>query len=81
MSARASHGRGRGLPDLNQCRAKWAGFGEYVDCQVAKPERCIFSLQFGDGYLCLHTQRAEIVARSQTEAAATMQELTDDLLI
>jgi hypothetical protein len=46
---------------------------------MAKPERCIFSLQFGDGYLCLHTQRAEIVARSQTQAVTKMQELTDDL--
>lgn len=54
----------RELPDLDKCRAKWAGFGDYADCKVSRPEQCLYSLRFGDGHLCLHHQRAEIVARS-----------------
>jgi hypothetical protein len=50
---------------LPACRAKPAGFGDYVDCLVARPGRCRFALAFGEGYLCRHPARHEIVARTR----------------
>lgn len=47
----------RMVPDLKQCRARLAGFGDYVDCLRDRPERCMFSLPFGRGHLCLHDRR------------------------
>jgi hypothetical protein len=51
-------------PNLQICRAKPAGFGDYVDCLVARPGRCLFALAFGEGYLCRHPARHDIVART-----------------
>jgi len=60
-------GATRRPPNFKLCRAKLAGFGDYVDCMVAKPEQCIFSLAFGDSYLCLHSKRRDIAARTDAE--------------
>ena len=68
-NASANHGRPvpiRGEPDLNLCRAKLAGFGDYVDCQVLNPSGCLHALGFGGGHLCLHPERHQIVARAKT---------------
>lgn len=51
-------------PNLQNCRAKLAGFGDYVDCLVARPGQCLFALAFGEGYLCRHPTRHDIVART-----------------
>lgn len=58
-------GNGRGAPNLPSCRAKPAGFGDYVDCLAARPEQCLFALAFGEGYLCQHPARRDIVARTR----------------
>lgn len=55
----------RGEPDLSRCNAKPAGFGDYVDCMVLKPEFCLHALSFGDGHLCRHPERHQIAARSK----------------
>jgi hypothetical protein len=57
----------RALPDPEICRAKHAGFGDYVDCQVPNPDRCIYALSFGGSYFCLHPERFEIVARTESD--------------
>jgi hypothetical protein len=56
-----------GEPDLSRCRAKLAGFGDYVDCLVARPEYCRYALQFGDSHLCQHAERHNIAARPQPD--------------
>lgn len=55
----------RSEPKLELCRAKKAGFGDYVDCLTFSPERCLHSLRFGDGHLCLHPGRQEIANRTR----------------
>ena len=57
-------GTSRGSPNLQLCRAKLAGFGDYVDCLSARPECCVFALSFGNGFLCRHADRHQIVART-----------------
>lgn len=54
----------RVLPDADACRAKDAGFGDYTDCLVTHPVQCPYSLSFGDGFLCRHPERREIVRRT-----------------
>ncbi len=54
----------RALPDPSVCRAKHAGFGDFADCLVEHPTSCRYSLSFGDGHLCRHPQREEIVRRT-----------------
>lgn len=61
----------RGEPDLSLCRARPAGFGDYVDCMVLKPECCLHALSFGDGHLCRHSERHQIVARTKTSRDAS----------
>jgi hypothetical protein len=61
----------RGEPDLSQCHAKPAGFGDYVDCMVLKPEVCLHALSFGDGHLCRHPERHQIAARSKASRVNT----------
>ena len=56
----------RGEPDVSLCRAKAAGFGDYVDCMVSKPEMCLFALRFGAGHLCRHPERQEFVLKTKT---------------
>lgn len=56
-----------GEPDLTQCRAKPAGFGDYVDCLATKPECCRYALRFGDGHLCQHDERHNIAARPKPD--------------
>ena len=58
----------RHLPDPAICRAKFAGFGAYVDCLVESPIGCQYAQGFGNGFFCNNPERAQIVAR--TEAAA-----------
>lgn len=62
----------QGEPDPKQCRATPAGFGDYVDCLAARPECCPHALAFGDGHLCLHAARHEIVARTDSARAITI---------
>ena len=57
---------GRTEPNLALCRARHAGFGDYVDCLVKHPERCRYALAFGEGHLCLHPERHQIVAHTIT---------------
>lgn len=57
-------GTSKGSPNLQLCRAKPAGFGDYVDCLSAKPECCAFALSFGNGFLCRHAERQQIAART-----------------
>ena len=58
-------GAAKAAPDLNKCQASMAGFGEYVDCLTAQPESCLHALPFGDGHLCQHPDRQNIVARTE----------------
>jgi hypothetical protein len=67
----------RGYPDLKHCRAKAAGFGDYVDCLSAKPECCVFALSFGDGFLCRHAERQRIVAQTNTHGLTLKQEMVN----
>ena len=53
------------LPDGAVCRAKAAGFGDYVDCLVEGPSSSPHALGFGRNHLCLHPRRGEIAARTQ----------------
>jgi hypothetical protein len=69
---KADEGEGRSKPDTSQtlpdtaiCRARRSGFGDYVDCLVKAPAVCCHALKFGHGYLCLHPQSLDIVARTQ----------------
>lgn len=57
----------RALPDPAVCRAKEAGFGDYTDCLMLHPVQCPYSLSFGDGFLCRHPQRREIVQRTAAQ--------------
>ena len=57
----------RTFPDVAICRAKPSGFGDYADCLVDDPRSCRYALSFGDGYLCRHPKRAEIVARTEAK--------------
>jgi len=34
------------------CKARDFGMEEYIDCLEENPEKCEFSLPFGEGYLC-----------------------------
>jgi len=53
------------LPDPTICRAKWSGFGDYVDCLVNCPACCPFAMSFGAGFFCRNPARAEIVKRTE----------------
>ena len=55
---------GRLQPNGPDCRARDAGFGDYIDCLVSPDLACSFGLPFGNGRLCMHPARAEIVART-----------------
>jgi hypothetical protein len=55
----------RKLPDAAICRAKPAGFGNYVNCLVELPVECKYSLPFGYEYFCLHPERMDIVAQTK----------------
>jgi hypothetical protein len=59
----------KGVPDLNKCQAKLAGFGDYVDCLVAQPERCVYALVFGNGHLCRHADRQAIALKTAAASA------------
>jgi hypothetical protein len=50
------------LPDPSICRAKHAGFGDYVGCLVQGPHWCPHGLNFAGGLLCLHPDRDQIIA-------------------
>lgn len=65
----------RGYPDLPTCRAKAAGFGDYVDCLSARPESCIFALSFADGFLCRHAERQQIVAQTAANTVNLQKEM------
>jgi hypothetical protein len=60
--------RRRTLPDSVICQAESAGFGDYVDCLVNCPTQCPHALAFGDGFLCRHPQKHEIVLRTAARA-------------
>lgn len=62
---------------MNDCRAKAAGFGDYVDCLAAKPECCIFALSFADGFLCRHAERQRIVAQTATHTLNLKKEMVN----
>ena len=34
------------------CKARDFGIEEYIDCLEENPEKCEFSLSFGNGYFC-----------------------------
>jgi hypothetical protein len=55
----------RKLADAAICRARHAGFGNYVDCLVDLPTECKYALSFGYGYFCKHPERDQIVARTK----------------
>ena len=57
----------RTLLDVAICRARHSGFGDYADCLVNDPRSCRYALSFGNGYLCHHSKRAEIVARTEAK--------------
>ena len=57
-------------PNLELCRAKPAGFGDYVDCLTTNPHICRHSLAFGEGHLCLHPTRTQIVGRTKNGPGA-----------
>lgn len=48
-------------PNPATCRAKPAGFGDYVDCLTESVWRCPYALSFGGSHLCLHPKRNWIV--------------------
>jgi hypothetical protein len=60
----ASFSRELANPNIIECRAKAAGFGEYADCLMGSPPCCKFALNFGAGHLCMHPARLEIAART-----------------
>jgi hypothetical protein len=65
------------LPNPKTCRAKPAGFGDYTDCLVECPFHCPYALPFGDGFLCRHPQKHDIVQRTialQPPPKASMSE-------
>ena len=51
-------------PNSPDCRAKKAGFGDYVDCLVESSRACSFALPFANGFLCRHPNNLQIAARS-----------------
>lgn len=53
------------LPDPAICRAKGAGFANYVDCRVASPHQCPHALAFGFGFFCQHPQRLEMARHTE----------------
>lgn len=55
---------GRTFPNLAACRAKFAGFGDYVDCLTECGYRCCYALDFGGTYLCFHPERQSIAKGS-----------------
>ncbi|MBI5386982.1 MAG: hypothetical protein HZA90_20100 [Verrucomicrobia bacterium] len=56
------------LPAPAICRARGAGFGDYVDCLVEPPFKCPHALGFGYAFLCQHPQRSEIVEHTAAHA-------------
>jgi len=60
----------KGLPDMNKCQAKLSGFGDYVDCLVAQPKRCVYALVFGEGHLCRHADRHAIALKTRVPSAS-----------
>ena len=52
--------------DSSHCRAKRAGFGDYVICLENPPHDCGYAMHMGDDYLCLHPHHLEFAI--QTEA-------------
>ena len=53
------------IPGAGVCRAKPAGFGDYVDCLTESSHRCDYALKFGGNYLCLHPDRQRIVEKTK----------------
>ena len=60
------------FPDPATCRVKPAGFGDYMDCLSQWGWRCPFSLQFGNGCLCRHPLKNEILARLEVKSDAAV---------
>jgi hypothetical protein len=57
-------------PSLQECSARPAGFGDFVDCLTPCADACRYALSFGKGNLCLHPDRAGIVARTKSGTSA-----------
>ena len=53
------------FPDAKTCRVKLAGFGDYMDCLNKWGAQCPFSLSLGDGFLCRHPLKHEILAAEE----------------
>jgi len=49
-------------PNRYNCRAKHAGFGNYVVCLEPPPHHCGYALSMGDEYLCLHPHSGQFAA-------------------
>jgi hypothetical protein len=58
------------VPNSENCRARQLGAFDYelVSC-VSEHPICSFMLRFGNGRLCRHPQRQEIVERTQRKNA------------
>ncbi len=52
------------LPKLETCRAVELGVTDFAHCLLSNPF-CIYSLSFGEAYLCKHPRRAEIIANTK----------------
>lgn len=53
------------------CRAKSAGFGDYVDCLTEHGHSCHYALSFGGGYLCRHPDCQRIAENTKANQPAS----------
>ena len=65
------------IPDAGVCRAKPAGFGNYVDCLTESSHRCQYAVKFGDNYLCRHPDRQRIVEKTKAHSDAPVAPRTE----
>lgn len=56
------------LPDIETCRAAELSIRDFAECLVSN-QFCVFSLSFGNGYLCKHPRRSEIVRNTRRLSA------------
>jgi hypothetical protein len=56
------------LPDIRSCRAAELSIADFAECLVSN-QFCVYSLTFGNGFLCKHPRRSEIVRNTRKLSA------------
>jgi hypothetical protein len=54
-------------PKSKDCRVKNIVAGRIVQCMTRDTPSCYYAMPFGKARLCIHPERAEILARTEAE--------------